>query len=79
MPEPEVGAPPDLAPPVVDDVPPIGPVARVFPAVAPVGAGTVNYEDGFSTGVGEDVGIALGRAVGGAGFAGDGLFTLEGC
>ena len=72
-------APPDFAPPVVDDVPPTGPVANVLPTGAPEGIGTENGVEGFAVGTGADTGAELGLAVGGAGFAGDGLLTFEGC
>ena len=75
---PEVPDVPPLPVPDVPEVPPIGPVAKVLPVGAFVGLGTVNGDDGFATGVGADTGLTLGLAVGGAGFAGDGLFTAEG-
>ena len=71
--------PPDFATPVGADVPPIGPVAKVLPAGAELGTGTLNGVEGFATGAGADVGRALGLAVGGAGFAGAGLFVADGC
>ena len=49
-------------------------VERVLPTGAPLGAGTVKLDDGFGVGAGADIGLDDGLAVGGAGFAGDGLF-----
>ena len=69
----------DFAMPVGADVPPIGPVESVFPTGAAFGAGTLNGVEGFATGVGVLVGLALGRAVGGAGFAGAGFAAGAGC
>ena len=63
--------------PVGADVPPTGPVARVFPAGAFAGLGTVNGDDGFAVGAGADIGLLLGLALGGAGFAAEGFFTFE--
>ena len=60
--------PEDFGAPAVDE-PPTGPVDKVFPTGAPLGAGTVNGVDGLATGAGVDTGLALGLAVGGAGFA----------
>ena len=77
LPEPEL-VPPFPAP-VGADVPPTGPVANVFPVVAPVGTGTLNGVEGFATGVGAVTGFTLGLEVGGAGFAAEGLLTFDGC
>ena len=71
-PPPEEAAP-DFEP-AGADVPPTGPVERVLPTGAPLGAGTVKLDDGFGVGAGADIGLDDGLAVGGAGFAGDGLF-----
>ena len=65
--------------PVGAEVPPIGPVLNVLPTGAALGAGAVNGDEGFSTGVGAVTGRLLGLAVGGAGLAGDGFSTATVC
>ena len=64
VPEEDVTGPPtegfDI--PVGAEVPPIGPVAKVFPIGAPVGTGTVKAVEGFATGAGDDIGAAGGSA-----------------
>ena len=69
---------PPFEDPAGAEVPPTGPVAKVFPVGAFAGLGMLNGVDGFATGAGDEVGFALGLAVGGAGFAGEGLFAVAG-
>jgi len=76
LPVPDEAPVPPLPTPVGAEVPPIGPVESVLPVGALVGLGTLNGVEGF-TGAGAEVGADEGLAVGGAGFAGDGLFTAE--
>ena len=66
--------------PVGAEVPPIGPVDKLLPTGAFFGTGAENGVLGFATGAGAAIGLVLGLAVGGAGFAGDGVLGLAtGC